>query len=81
MTPPCQRRGANGCAGRMGCARGGPGPFRAGGRGSPGRPALPATAFVRLNAALLAGGLIMYDVPNAHAVDEELSSAGVADGG
>ena len=32
-------------------------------------------------AALLAAGLIMYDVPCAHAVDEELSSAGVADGG
>ena len=47
----------------------------------PRTPALPAAAFVRLKAALLAGGLTMYDVPYAHAVDEELSSAGVADGG
>ena len=47
----------------------------------PRTPALPAAAFVRLKAALFAGGLIMYDVPYAHAVDEELSSTGVADGG
>ena len=47
----------------------------------PRTPALPAAAFVRLKAALLAGGLIGYDVPYAHAVDEALSSAGVADGG
>ena len=46
----------------------------------PRTPALPAAAFVRLKAALLAGGLITYDVPYAIAVDEELSAAGPAGG-
>ena len=41
----------------------------------PPTPVLPAAAFVRLKAALLAGGLITYDVPYALAVDEELSAA------
>ena len=46
----------------------------------PRTPALPAAAFVRLKAALLAGGLITYDVPHALAVDAELSAAGPAGG-
>ena len=41
----------------------------------PPTPALPAAAFVRLKAALLAGGLITCDVPYALAVDAELSAA------
>ena len=41
----------------------------------PRTPALPAAAWARLKAALLAGGLITYDVPYALAVDEQLSSA------
>ena len=40
----------------------------------PPTPALPAAAFVRLKAALLAGGLITFDVPYALAVDAELSA-------
>ena len=40
----------------------------------PRTPALPAAAFVRLKAALLAGGLIGYDVPYALAVDAELAT-------
>ena len=41
----------------------------------PRNPALPAAAYVRLKAALLAGGLITCDVPYALAVDAELSAA------
>lgn len=41
----------------------------------PPTPALPAAAFVRLKAALLAGGLITCDVPYSLAVDAELSGA------
>ena len=41
----------------------------------PRSPALPAAAFVRLKAALIAGGLITCDVPYALAVDAELSAA------
>ena len=44
----------------------------------PRTPAFPAAAFVRLKAALLAGGLITWDVPYALAVDAELSAAGSA---
>ena len=44
----------------------------------PRTPALPAAAFARLKAALLAGGLITYDVPYALAVDAALSAAGPA---
>ncbi len=44
----------------------------------PRSPELPPAAFVRLKAALLAGGLISYDVPYALAVDAELSAAGPA---
>ena len=44
----------------------------------PRTPALPAAAFARLKAALLAGGLITHDVPYALAVDEELSAVGPA---
>ena len=40
----------------------------------PRTPALPAAAFVRLKAALLAGGLITFDVPYGLAVDAELSA-------
>ena len=46
----------------------------------PRTPAFPAAAFVRLKAALLAGGLITYDVPYALAVDAELSADGPAGG-
>ncbi|MDP6709518.1 MAG: ABC transporter substrate-binding protein [Alphaproteobacteria bacterium] len=38
-------------------------------------PALPATAFGRLKAALLSGGLIERDIPYQRVVDAELSSA------
>ncbi len=40
--------------------------------------ALPAAAYARLKAALLAGGLIAYDVPYDDAVDAALSEPGVA---
>ena len=46
----------------------------------PRTPDLPAAAFVRLKAALLAGGLITWDVPYALAVDAELSTASPAGG-
>jgi len=36
-------------------------------------PALPVAAYTRLKAALLAGGLIAYDVPYESAVDKDLS--------
>ena len=39
----------------------------------PATPALPVAAFVRLKAALIAGGLIDHDVPYAAAVDQALS--------
>ena len=38
-------------------------------------PELPADAFVRLKCALLSGGLISYDVPYEHVVDQALSSS------
>ena len=40
--------------------------------------ALPAAAYVRLKAALLAGGLIAHDVPYEDAVDAALSDPGAA---
>ena len=46
----------------------------------PRSPELPPAAFVRLKAALLAGGLISHDVPYAAAVDAELSGAGATHG-
>ena len=46
---------------------------------SPSTPVLPIAAWVSLDTALLAGGLITCDVPYALAVDEELSAAGTAD--
>ena len=42
----------------------------------PRTPSLPAAAYARLKAALLAGGLITYDVPYEHAVDGALSEPG-----
>ncbi len=41
----------------------------------PRSPELPPAAFVRLKAALLAGGLLSHDVPYALAVNAELSGA------
>ena len=40
--------------------------------------ALPAAAYARLKAALLAGGLIAYDVPYEDAVDAALSDPDAA---
>lgn len=43
----------------------------------PRTPAFPPTAFVRLKAALLTGGLIEYDVPYDVAVDADLSATAI----
>ena len=45
----------------------------------PRTPALPVAAYARLKAALLAGGLISYDVPYGLAVDAALSEPSVTD--